>query len=99
MAAHTRIFMQKERPETCGRCNLCLKRPLEEVPAGSKFTYYCLLLEKELSGRGVKTLDKQLKFRCKPNQYRKTYCSYDGEFPVSHDNVIRYHIDESRLPL
>lgn len=93
------IFMQKERPEQCHNCNLCVERPASDIPAGSKYTHYCLLLDKPLSGRGVHTPDLQLRFRCKPNQYRKAYCAEDGCFSVSLQKVLHYHIEESKLPL
>lgn len=93
------IYMQEERPETCARCNLCVKRPETEVPFGDKFTHFCLMLDKPLSGRGIQAEDKQLKFRCKPNEYRKQYCRFNGEWPTCKEEIDKYNIRQCLLPL
>lgn len=94
-----KIFMQGQRPERCCDCNLCVKRPEGEVPPGSKFTYYCLLKQKELTGRGIHTPDLQFKFRCKRNEYFEALNFHDGKFPISVEAMFKYSIDISKIPL
>jgi len=99
MGANTVLYMQEKRPRVCQECNMCVSRPAGEVPAGSKFTHYCLLKGLELSGRGIKAEDKQFKFRCKVNEYRKAYANYDGAFVISKELVKKFGISETLLPL
>lgn len=93
------IYMQHNRPELCCQCNLCVERPANEIPPGSKFTHFCLLKQKELSRRGIHTEDKHGNYRCKVNEYRKHFCEWDGEHPISKEDVEKYKIDEMKMPL
>jgi len=93
------IYMQQERPKLCKGCNLCVKRPASEVPHGSKFTHFCLMLDKPMSGRSLIAEDKQYKVRCKPNEYRKQYCRYNGEWPTCKEEIEKYNIRQALLPL
>ena len=99
MPTFVQLFMQHDRPRTCGECNMCVPRPAEDIPPGSKFTYYCLLRDKELTGRGVKAEDKQFKFRCRPNWYRANFWKHNGALPIAFDKMLHYNIDPSKLPL
>jgi len=91
--------MQAERPARCCECNLCVKRPKDELPPGEKKTYYCLLLQKDLSGRGIQQPDIRHRFSCRVNLYREYYCKWNGRFPVARDVIKKYNIDQMKMPI
>ena len=91
--------MQAERPQLCCECNLCAERPPEDIPPGSKFTHYCLMMQKELSGRGIKAQDPRNRKRCKPNDYREQYCKWNGRFPVAYESIQHYNVDTTKIPI
>ena len=93
------IFMQAERPEFCKDCNMCTPRPPEDIPPGSKFTYYCLLQQKELTGRGIKAHDPKRLYRCHPNKYREEYCHWNGRYPIAYETIQHYNIDPTKIPI
>lgn len=93
------IYMQANRPELCCRCNMLVERPKEDLTPGTKFTHFCLMMQKPISGRGTTAIDPKCRMRCKPKDYHKTFVQYDGEFPLSLNTIMHYKIDESKLPL
>lgn len=98
MSRPTKIILPQYRPYTCNDCPLCGIRPSEEMeklPAGSKWTRWCLWQERAISGRGSK--QPNARNRCKPKEYNIMFHRNQGFYPISANRVQKYQIQQQQI--